>query len=71
MGEGIPGVGLRIYSRSHWNLGDSLNFKQSIACATDHWKQRALRAEYLLTLIPIPPQRAATHAPGANEMPLK
>jgi len=31
-------------------------------CAVDHWKQRALRAEYLLTLIPIPSQNADVDA---------
>lgn len=47
------------YSRSHdHDRENGLNFRQSIPCATDHWKQRALRAEYLLTLIPILPPNA-------------
>lgn len=56
--EGYHGWDCGSYLRSHWKLGDPLNFKQSIECAVDYWKQRAMRAEYLLTLIPIPPQNA-------------
>lgn len=54
--KGYHGWDCGSYSQSHWKLGEELRFVQSIECATDHWKQRALRAEYLLTLIPIPPQ---------------
>jgi hypothetical protein len=44
-------------------LGGELNFQQSVDCAVDHWKQRALRAEYLLTLIPIPSQNSQADQP--------
>jgi hypothetical protein len=48
------------YSQAHdHHRENGLNFRQSIPCATDHWQQRALRAEYILTLIPIPPPNAA------------
>ena len=41
------------YAMTH-DASSGLNVQQSIECAVSHWKQRALRAEWLLTLVPVP-----------------
>jgi len=41
-------------SHAHHSQKAALNLVQSIPCAVAHWKRRAIKAEYLLSLIPVP-----------------